>query len=128
MGQCAAVKATRQLYVGHVSQRYALCLHTCCCCDVHCRGAKNVSVLGGGDKRNYTANMACSADGDVLPAQVVFEGKKKVPAKPSLIKYPDLKKWVYSLSPNHWATVRTMMRYTKDLLVPYLQEVGCLYR
>jgi hypothetical protein len=42
------------------------------------RGSKRVAVAGAADKRNYTANMACSAAGDILPPQLIFEGKKKV--------------------------------------------------
>ena len=35
-----------------------------------------MAVAGAADKRNYTANMACSAAGDILPPQLIF--KKKV--------------------------------------------------
>jgi hypothetical protein len=85
-------------------------------------------VTGARDKRNYTANLACSAAGDVLPPQIIFEGKKKLPKKPSPVQYPDMKEYLYSLSPNHWANVSTMKRYISDLVVPYLMKVwwaGC---
>jgi hypothetical protein len=92
-----------------------------------------VAVNGARDKRNYTANMACSAAGAVLPPQIIFEGKKKLPKKPSLVQYPDVREYLYSLSPNHWANVSTMKRFVSDLVVPYLMKVcmsglaGCRY-
>lgn len=49
-----------------------------------------------------------------------------MPKKPSLVEYPDLKEYLYSLSPNHWANVATMKRYVSNLLVPYLMKVRML--
>lgn len=34
-------------------------------------------MLGANDKRNYTANLACTAAGYVLPAQIIYQGTTK---------------------------------------------------
>jgi hypothetical protein len=61
------------------------------------------------DTRTYTLNPAL-----------------QVPKKPSLVECPDLKEYLYSLSPNHWANVATMKRYVSNLLVPYLMKARML--
>lgn len=104
------------------------CTEHCCRLSLlcYCRGAKRVAVQGAGDKRNYTANLFCTAAGESGPAQLIFDGKKMVPKKPSREQYPDIASYLYSLSLNHWANVRTQVRWVKDLLVPWLLKVGAV--
>lgn len=39
------------------------------------RGSKSVAVVGAEDKRQITACIASSLEGDLLPLQLIFQGK-----------------------------------------------------
>lgn len=86
---------------------------------MHEKGAKQVPIAAKEDKRQITALLACSLDGDLLPLQLVYGGKT---AK----CHPDVdfpKEWSVTHSDNHWSTTETMKQYITEVLVPYFANV-----
>lgn len=45
-----------------------------CGCGRAQKGAKEVAMIGGEDKRQITGVLAVSASGDLLPPQLIFQG------------------------------------------------------
>lgn len=82
------------------------------------RGSKDVKVIGAEDKRQITACVASSLDGDLLPLQLIFTGstaKCLPPSTPAAIAAS-----VHiTHSDNHWSSQETMQQWIKEVLVPY---------
>ena len=85
------------------------------------KGAKAVGVIGAEDKRQITACVASSLDGDLLPLQLIFQGKTQ--AVHPLRTDSSKKAHVHiTHSDNHWSNQETMQQYITEVLVPYTQE------
>ena len=82
------------------------------------KGAKRVAIAGHSDKRQITAVMCAALTGEVLPVQLVYEGKTKRCHPP----YDFPGNWVISHSPNHWSNEETMIEYITDVIVPYVEQ------
>ena len=82
------------------------------------RSSKDVKVIGAEDKRQITACIASSLDGDLLPLQLVFTGKsdKCLPASTPAAVAASVH---ITHSDNHWSNQQTMQQWVKDVLVPY---------
>jgi len=81
----------------------------------------DVAVLGAEDKRQITVCLASSLDGELLPLQLIFQGKTDrslPPATPySLSSRADV-----TCSENHWSNQHTMQRYIEKVLLPYAER------
>ena len=82
------------------------------------KGEKQVSVAGLGDKRQITLVLGCTLSGELLPPQLIYQGKteKCHPA----FSFPD--SWDIHHSPNHWSNTDTMIRYAEKVLIPYFER------
>ena len=82
-------------------------------------GASRVEIAGLNDKRQITVTFAASLSGDLLPPQVLYQGKTER-CHPSFT-FPD----GYDIwhSPNHWANGDTVVRYINNVILPYFRQV-----
>lgn len=85
------------------------------------RGSKHVAVVAAEDKRQITACIASSLDGDLLPLQLIFQGKTTAchppatdSAKAALIHITH--------SENHWSNQQTMREWIESVLMPYAER------
>ena len=83
------------------------------------KGSKSVTALGAEDKRIITAMLACTAGGNMLAPQLVFEGKTTRTLPPEAVRKPG---WHYTFSANHWANLSTLKEWLLNVLDPYCQE------
>ena len=81
-------------------------------------GSKRVEVIGKDDKRQLTAALAGTLDGDFLPSQIIYQGT--IPC--CLPKYDFPKNWHITYSPNHWSNEETMTEYVDNVMNPYIVE------
>ena len=82
------------------------------------KGRKRVPIAGHNDKRQVTAVMCGALTGEVLPIQLVYEGKTKRCHPP--FDFPG--DWLISHSPNHRSTEETMVEYIDKIIVPYVDR------
>jgi len=82
------------------------------------KGRKRVPIAGHNDKRQVTAVMCGSLTGEVLPIQMIYEGKTKR-CHPTF-DFP--RDWLISHSPNHWSNENTMVEYIEEIIVPYVDR------
>jgi hypothetical protein len=83
------------------------------------KGAKNVEVAFADDKRQITAMIAVDLDKNVLPVQLIFEGKT-IRSAPAANKYPA--HISTTVSPSHWATEQTTLEFA-DMIIAYKQRI-----
>lgn len=76
-------------------------------------GERSVEVVGAGDKRQVTLMLGGTVAGDVLPPQVIFEGKT------SRVLPPPLAGAVFTFTANHWASFDTTVQWLSAVLVPH---------
>jgi len=81
-------------------------------------GSKRVEVIGKDDKRQLTAVLACTLDGDFLPAQIIYQGTTPC----CLPKFEFPRNWHITYSANHWSNEETMIEYLDNVLSPYVAE------
>lgn len=80
-------------------------------------GAKRVRILGmGEDKAQITATLFVTEAGDVLPYQMIFQGKTDRVHPPKGTK-PDDCVWTHTNS--HWQTVASYIELLEKVIVPY---------
>ncbi|XP_055602152.1 uncharacterized protein LOC129750957 isoform X2 [Uranotaenia lowii] len=81
------------------------------------KGNKNVNfVLRGRSKENITVLFAFSADGNVLPPDVILPLKRM--KRSTIQNYPP--EWGLGSSPNGWMDTRNFLLYVKKIFVPFL--------
>jgi len=82
----------------------------------------DVAVVGAEDKRQITACVAASLRGDLLPLQLIFQGKtaRCLPAATaaSVAARVDI-----TCSDNHWSTLETMKRWVAAVLLPHSERM-----
>ena len=81
-------------------------------------GSKEVKVIGTDDKRQITACVASSLDGDLLPLQLIFQGKTPA-CHPPLTDSARAAFVHLTHSPNHWSNQETMQEWISEVLIPY---------
>jgi hypothetical protein len=81
-------------------------------------GSKEVMMIGAEDKRQITACIASSLDGDLLPLQLIFQGKTNACHPPSTAA-SDAAHVHLTHSENHWSNQQTMKDWITEVLVPY---------
>ena len=89
------------------------------------RGAKRVRLLGmGEDKAQITTTIFVTESGDVLPFQMIFEGKTDR-CHPKHAKPVDC---VWTHTNSHWQSVATYLAVIEEIIVPYkdatIQRLG----
>jgi hypothetical protein len=82
------------------------------------QGAKSVRVIGNDDKRQITACIGSSANGDLLPLQLIFEGKTSASEPKPTEQSKDARVHI-THSENHWSNQETMQQWVTEVLVPY---------
>lgn len=86
------------------------------------KGSKAVPIVGHNDRRQITAVVASSADGDMLPIQVIFKGETHVSVDniaQSIRRTVEADGFHLAYSPNHWSNQRTMVEYVEKVLLPH---------
>jgi hypothetical protein len=93
------------------------------------KGVKEVKCLGKDDKRQITAVVSSTASGELVPLQLVFQGKTKAVVP----KDEDAKRAVamgchLTMSENHWSNFVTMKSFVEKVLdlwhVKKCEELG----
>jgi len=84
------------------------------------RNSSSVAVVGAEDKRQITACIASSLSGELLPLQLIFEGKteRSLPERTaaSIASLCHL-----TFSDNHWSSQKTMQQYVSEIVMPYAE-------
>lgn len=88
-------------------------------------GASSVAVIGAEDKRQITACVASSLNGELLPLQLIFQGKTPrslPPVTPEAIAtHTHL-----TFSENHWSSQQTMQQFIEEVILPHAEK--CIER
>jgi hypothetical protein len=89
-------------------------------------GSKQVSILGKEEKRAWTAVVAVSASGEVLPLQIVMKGKTKKSVPPPsapFMKAANARGFIWSFNPaTYWSSLPLMKIYFDRIIVPYFER------
>ena len=81
-------------------------------------GSKCVDVAGIDDKRQITAVLAVTLDGNFLPVQLIFQGKTSA----CLPRAKSPSGWHLTYTHNHWATEEATKDHIEKIILPYLTE------
>lgn len=82
------------------------------------KGAKKIEIIGLDDKRQITAVVCGSLNGDVLPFQLIYQGKTS--ACLPKIRFP--KDWLLSYTLNHWSNEDKTKEYVQHIAIPHVQR------
>ena len=74
--------------------------------------------MGKDDKQQITAVIGCSMSGDVLPFQLIYEGKTSR-CLPSC-NFP--RGFDITCNPTHWSNEMTMLRYLDKVVFPNVAQ------
>ena len=83
------------------------------------KGVKRVEVAGQNDKRQVTAVLCGTIQGDLLPLQIIYKGK----TEHCHSKYTFPTGWHITHSPDHWSTEITMLQYIGHIIIPYAENI-----
>ena len=83
------------------------------------QGSSRVEIAGSKDKRQITLTLAGSMTGELLPLQLLYQGKT-ARCHP---KYSFLTTFDIWHTPNHWANEETTLQFIRNIIVPYIQEI-----
>lgn len=81
-------------------------------------GTRIVEIAGKDDKRQITAVLASTMSGDLLPLQLVYQGK--TPHCLPQVEFPT--KWHITYTENHWCNQVTMKEYINNIILPYVKQ------
>ena len=81
------------------------------------KSSKRVEIVGISDKRQITAVLCGTLTGDLLPFQLIYQGKTS--ACLPHIDFPD--GWHVTCTPNHWSNEEKMKEYLEQIIIPYVQ-------
>ncbi|KZV59291.1 hypothetical protein PENSPDRAFT_595721, partial [Peniophora sp. CONT] len=89
-------------------------------------GSKQVGVVGKEEKRAWTSVVAVAANGEVLPTQVIMQGKtsRSLPASsaPRMDEAKELG-FVFSNNPDtYWSNLPCMEVYFEEVVVPFFEK------
>lgn len=90
-------------------------------------GSKQVSVIGGDEKRAFTVMVTITSSGKMLPFQAIYHGKteRSCPDKAST-NYGDAIsagfRLEYSGTKTYWSNQHTMRLFVDHILAPYFQN------
>jgi hypothetical protein len=84
------------------------------------RNSSSVATVGAEDKRQITACLSSALSGDMLPLQLIFQGKtnRSLPEKTaaSIASLCHI-----TFSENHWSSQSTMQQYISEIIMPYAE-------
>jgi hypothetical protein len=82
------------------------------------KGSSCVPITGADDKRQITVVVGSSLDGNLLPLQLIFQGKlqRVMPQHTSLTREAGFH---LTCTENHWTNQRTMQEYLERVIEPY---------
>jgi hypothetical protein len=79
-----------------------------------------VKNLGKDDKRQITCCVSATASGDVLPFQIIFQGRTTaVVPKDTEARAAEARGWHLTHSSNHWSNQQTMKDFVTKILLPW---------
>ena len=81
------------------------------------KGSKRVEIVGIDDKGQFTAVFCGSLDGDILPLQVIYQGKTTA----SLPHFNFPSNWHVTCTANHWSNEEKMKEYVTKIIIPYVE-------
>ena len=90
-------------------------------------GSSDVAVVGAEDKRQITVCVAASLRGDLLPLQLIFQGKTARSLPPSTAASTAARVDI-TCSNNHWSTPETMQRWITKVLSPHAERMIELHK
>ena len=85
---------------------------------MHSEGAKQVEIFGKEDKRQITVLLGTTLAGQLLPPQVVYQGKTDA-CHPRYTFPPE---WNVTHSENHWSTIEKMEEFLTKILLPFVDK------
>jgi hypothetical protein len=85
------------------------------------KGSKHVLVHGQDDKRQITVSISSSANGDLLPFQVIFTGttSRSLPPQNEERLRCEEDGWHLTYNGNHWSNLKTCKLFVEKILQPY---------
>ncbi len=83
------------------------------------KGSRRVEIGGLSDKRMITGVIASTLSGDMLPTQLIYDGKTER-CHHQGVKFPS--DWHVTHSDNHWSTAQTMDDYIDEIIVPFINR------
>ena len=83
------------------------------------QGAQQVEIAGINDKRQITVTLAGTMSGELLPIQLLYQGKTER-CHP---KFPFPSAFDVWHTPNHWANEETTIRFIENIIIPYVHAV-----
>jgi hypothetical protein len=86
------------------------------------QGSADVAVVGAEDKRQITACVAASLRGDLLPLQLIFQGKTPR-CLPATTPASTAARIDLTYSNNHWSTQQTMQDWIANVLLPHSERM-----
>jgi len=78
-------------------------------------GSKQVSVVGGDDKRQITALLTITASGILLAPQLIYQGT----TERCNLKYRLPPEFLVDHTSSHWSDAESMIRYVNAILILY---------
>lgn len=88
------------------------------------RGAQQVSITGLDDKRQMTLLLAITKSGSLLSPQLIYPGKSDR-CLPKGLVFPS--SWDITYTESHWSNEETMVRFVKNIIIPYVNASPCSY-
>jgi hypothetical protein len=86
-----------------------------------------VAVIGAEDKRQITACLASALNGELLPLQLIFQGKTSR-SLPERTAASISSQCHLTFSENHWSSQTTMREYITEIVMPYAETCIRKYR
>lgn len=78
------------------------------------KGSRKVEIVALDDKRQLTAVVCGALHGDVLPVQLIYQGKTAA----CLLKVSFPHDWLLSYTPNHWSNDEKTREYIESVILP----------
>ena len=95
----------------------------------HSRKERQVPIVALEEKRQITAVVGSSMNGDLLPLQLIFTGqdkdekrKKAIPNDKETQQLMEEHKWKLEQTSNHWSSLESMKKYVKTIIDPYIND------
>ena len=83
------------------------------------QGTSRVEIAGINDKRQITVTLACSMSGELLPLQLLYQGK----TTRCHLQYSYPPGFDVLHTPNHSANKETTMRFISNVILPYVKAI-----
>ena len=91
---------------------------------------KHVPMIGQEEKRQITAVVTSTLDGDLLPMQLIFKGQDKnkqqqkaVPTLPEWVARRT-REWHLTQTYNHWSSLESMKDLIRNIIKPWVEGKG----